>query len=349
MNMNKKEMRFSLQSQMHEQYAENYNAHVNSFLTLLTAFFAMFGTLGYVYVHTENVWGFSMPSEDAFTLHHYAMISIFASAVFCFFSHLCAMFGYIERRDQIMNRYIREEYGFPVVYEDPRRRSLFDYLPEFYMAFYVLFLLSQIVLFVVFYVRTNVVDSCACQSFCAQNVCLYYALKAILFLMSIASWLFYYYQKLKKINYMPTVKEVLEKEKKKGGSEILLFEEGLSFKAYETSAYVLIEKYKFKPIVRYVESVDQIVVFVSFPVLSLKKYFTNFNRDGYLVTVSLKEPKVADEDYENWKEKLIAEMQETMKSSLREEMLSFPLENSSPMQCVAFLSDLKQRIHADEL
>lgn len=273
MDKNKKEMRFELQSQMHEQYAQNYNAHVNSFLTLLTAFFALFGTLGYVYVHTENVWGFSMPSRETFTLHHYAVTSVFVSAVLCFFSHLCAMFGYIERRDQMMNRNIREEYGFPVVYEDPRRRTLFGYLPEFYKAFYGLFLLSQIVLLVVFYARTNEVNSCACQFFSVQNVSLYYVLKVILFSTSIASLLFYFYFKLQKINNMPISKEIIE--------------------------------------------------------------------------------NVSKEECDKLKEKLIVEGRESMKSSdspsIREEMLSFQLDDSTPIQCMAFLSDLKRRIKAGEI
>lgn len=61
------------------------------------------------------------------------------------------------------------------------------------------------------------------------------------------------------------------------GSEgkVILFEEGMFWKAYEMSAYLLAKRYGLKPTKRYVKAVGQEVISVGFPKESLRRYLGN--------------------------------------------------------------------------
>lgn len=108
-NMRRSDRKFELQSQLHQQYAENYNAHVTTFVTLLVAFFTMFGALGYVYAYTldgccgvKTVVLESSVESPVYSIQTLATLSLFVSVILCFFSYLCAMFSYIERRANVL-------------------------------------------------------------------------------------------------------------------------------------------------------------------------------------------------------------------------------------------------------
>ena len=45
---------FELEKQLHEQYAINNNAHIGSFITFFIALLSLFGSFGYVYVHSST-------------------------------------------------------------------------------------------------------------------------------------------------------------------------------------------------------------------------------------------------------------------------------------------------------
>ena len=159
---------------------------------------------------------------------------------------------------------------------------------------------------------------------------------------------------------MATVKEILNSETQKKKGDILLFEEGLFLKAYEQSAFALHSKWKLKPTCKYVKTVDQLVVSVGFPKMALKNYFPDAELSSSPMVVTGEYPGSTSEEVTTWKNSLAGnelkhDETETDSpvsqnvTSLRKELLLFPLESSSPMQCMLFLSEIKNRIHAGEI
>lgn len=74
---------------------------------------------------------------------------------------------------------------------------------------------------------------------------------------------------------MPTIKEILQEERNREDSRLVLFLEGKFWKAYERSAYVLTSLYNFKPSKRFVKLVDEEIISVGFPQEQLSKYLGN--------------------------------------------------------------------------
>ncbi len=74
---------------------------------------------------------------------------------------------------------------------------------------------------------------------------------------------------------MPTIKDILQEERSRGGSELVLFLEGKFWKAYEKSAYALTQMYNFKPTKRFIKLVGEEVISVGFPQEQMKKYLSN--------------------------------------------------------------------------
>ena len=75
---------------------------------------------------------------------------------------------------------------------------------------------------------------------------------------------------------MPSVKEILQKEQSANQEgKVILFEEGLFWKAYEMSAFLLAKRYGLKPTKRYIKAVEQEVITVGFPKASLRKFLGN--------------------------------------------------------------------------
>ena len=74
---------------------------------------------------------------------------------------------------------------------------------------------------------------------------------------------------------MPTIKDILQIERNRDRSRLVLFLEGKFWKAYEHSAYVLTQYYNFKPTKKYIKSIDDEVISVGFPKEQLAKYLNN--------------------------------------------------------------------------
>lgn len=81
---------------------------------------------------------------------------------------------------------------------------------------------------------------------------------------------------------MPTIKEILHEENTRETGWIVLFLEGKFWKAYELSAYSLVQHYNFKPTKRFVKLVSEDVISVGFPEEQLSKYIANavIEQDG---------------------------------------------------------------------
>lgn len=107
---------------------------------------------------------------------------------------------------------------------------------------------------------------------------------------------------------MPSINEILENESQNNGSFILLYPEGMFYKAYERSAWLacmylgnlLVEK-------RYIKKVQQDVVSVGFPKSSIEKWAGGRKirtMDNYVMII-LDDSEIqeySDEIFHKWKD-----------------------------------------------
>lgn len=101
---------------------------------------------------------------------------------------------------------------------------------------------------------------------------------------------------------MPTIKEILQEERSRENDRLVLFLEGKFWKAYERSAYIMSQRYNFKPTKRFIKLVGEDVVSVGFPQEQLEKYLPNaeMEKDGKRCYMLLR--FLPDEDaFREWK------------------------------------------------
>lgn len=171
------------------------------------------------------------------------------------------------------------------------------------------------------------------------------------------------------------LKEVFAKEQSRSEMvdyrTIHLIPEGTFYRAYEWSAW-LCHRYvsQFKPTHRLLKNTEDSVVFVGFPMTSLKRHTpegaTVAEQEDKTVAVILPETvfgeKVTIEqlqtDFANWKKSVplvktkeqgTKNQDKNVKSEASVEevlkrILAYPIEQHSPMEAMAFLSEIKQQL-----
>lgn len=150
-----------------------------------------------------------------------------------------------------------------------------------------------------------------------------------------------------------TLQEQLEREKS-NVDRVFLTPEGLFYKAYERSAYILNTQYApLKPArvkVKYLGGAD--VVSVGFPKTSLSKV------QVVLQDCSSGEPPVLEalfpideEEFRAWKAGVPLQETKCRSSSVGEKetelvrsIRSFPVESSTPIECMMFVAGLKKMV-----
>lgn len=147
---------------------------------------------------------------------------------------------------------------------------------------------------------------------------------------------------------MPSINEILENESQNNCSFILLYPEGMFYKAYERSAWLacmylgnlLVKK-------RYIKKVQQDVVSVGFPKSSIEKWAGGRKirtMDNYVMII-LDDSEIqeySDEIFHKWKDS------GNESEEIYDRILSFPIENKTPMECMIFLSELKEKLNAKQ-
>lgn len=175
---------------------------------------------------------------------------------------------------------------------------------------------------------------------------------------------------------MPQLKEILEKESQRGTLEqcaaVHLFKEGTFYRAYEWSAWLMVHYFTELKVTHRLLKGGEDIVFVGFPLTSLERYVpqgANTQLAGETgTTVQLPGtafPPEANAEtlqvgFANWKRS--QPMTEASKKKVEEEkrmaernahprltdimlrILAYPVEQHSPMECMAFLSEMKQQI-----
>lgn len=175
---------------------------------------------------------------------------------------------------------------------------------------------------------------------------------------------------------MPQLKEILEKEKQRTSPEqctvVHLFREGTFFRAYEWSAWLCVRYYPDLKVTHRILKGGEDIVFVGFPLTSLDRYTPEGTSvapvDDKAVALMLPpsafpsdvEADALATDYANWKQsqpltEASKKREEETKSRAERnahprltdimlDIMAYPIEQHSPMECMAFLSDVKQRL-----
>ena len=144
---------------------------------------------------------------------------------------------------------------------------------------------------------------------------------------------------------------------------ILLLREGLFWRGYEQSAYMLHRLFGFKPTKKFIKRVGQEVVSVGFPMQSLSKYFPNVQPTGDEVVCKVAGMTCSEQDFAAWKSALPLRESKpathsgdgqdrgTVLSSdgndiqrLIDKIRAFPLERSTPIECMNFVAEIKEEL-----
>jgi hypothetical protein len=177
---------------------------------------------------------------------------------------------------------------------------------------------------------------------------------------------------------MSQLKEILEKEKVRGTLEqcavIHLFREGTFYRAYEWSAWLCLRYFTEMKVTHRLLKSGEDIVFVGFPLTSFDRYTPQgavvsplgdkgidmtLPADTFAPDVDIESLRTG---FEDWKQ--CHPLTEASKKKVEEEkalaernahprltdvmlrILAYPIEQHSPMECMAFLSDIKQQISA---
>lgn len=169
------------------------------------------------------------------------------------------------------------------------------------------------------------------------------------------------------------LKEVFAKEQSRKEKvdyrTIYLIPEGTFYRAYEWSAW-LCHRYvsQFKPTHRLLKNTEDSVVFVGFPMTSLERHIpegaTLAEQEDKTIALILTETVFGETtteqlqtDFANWK-KSVPLVKSKTNSELRiknfelenggldilKRILAYPIEQHSPMEAMAFLSEIKQQL-----
>ena len=177
---------------------------------------------------------------------------------------------------------------------------------------------------------------------------------------------------------MAGIKDILEIEQTRETAEdwrrIHLFQEGSFYRAYEVSAW-LCHKHisQFRVTHRHVKGIESTIAFVGFPLLSLEKRTPEGARvvsiaDKHLAMDLPDKGSEADveclgREFEEWKTKQpLAEQKEDGDKdkhvprssngvtahptlfSIAHQILAYPIESHSPIECMLFLAEVKNKI-----
>ena len=169
---------------------------------------------------------------------------------------------------------------------------------------------------------------------------------------------------------MAQISEIIQIEQERtldSCNVIHLFQEGSFIRAYEWSAWLCVQSLgKFKVTKRKYKNIDPLVAFIGFPVTSFGKYIgdkfvvnnIDENRRDIQLTMEVTSFEELQTEFEEWKTTLpVAEPSEkknavsgnTLNSGVTitgvmRKILAFPLENSTPMQSMAFIAEVKQEL-----
>jgi hypothetical protein len=150
--------------------------------------------------------------------------------------------------------------------------------------------------------------------------------------------------------------EISEKIVHSDTFHVNIYKEGVFWVAYEHSAYYFWLTKGYRPAKKFIKKIKKEIVSVGFPqkALHIDSNCLMERDEDYLKTFLLKE-SIDLEAFEEWKMKLGSTTKDSTspprcnlysESVLIEQILSFPLADKTPMECMLFLSELKKQLSA---
>lgn len=150
-----------------------------------------------------------------------------------------------------------------------------------------------------------------------------------------------------------TTAQILDLESQKAENEVLLFEEGVFFKAYERSAWLYsncVKPFMLKK--RFVKAVEQEIVYLGFPISASAK-LPKYNGMKKVRVLNV-EPRKDIPDFAKWKDAVPACETNLPKETVRNEpfcpllksIRNFPVESKTPVECMVFLAEIKKELQA---
>lgn len=176
---------------------------------------------------------------------------------------------------------------------------------------------------------------------------------------------------------MAKLSDILGAERQRSDAEsrrvIHLYLEGSFLRAYEWSAWLCCRYVNgFKATRRVVKGTDDSIVFIGFPVTSIYKYraegreICSIDDRNYdiILAENLVQQDLNDADFNNWKQSI--QLSESKKkqqdatalsaitstaqpvslTGIMQQILAFPIERKSPLECMVFMADVKQQLAA---
>lgn len=145
---------------LHTQFAENQNHHQGIFIQFLIALFALFGAYGYIYTHASvDIVGYQTTVQKINDVEFYSLNTLIATsviviAILTLLNAILLNLGYGFRRDQHLNKKIRQKYLINGEYEtifgklyNSDNKNRCDFLPNFYGIFFWFIFGFQIFIF----------------------------------------------------------------------------------------------------------------------------------------------------------------------------------------------------------
>ncbi|MFI3320619.1 MAG: hypothetical protein SNH01_08010 [Rikenellaceae bacterium] len=144
---------------------------------------------------------------------------------------------------------------------------------------------------------------------------------------------------------------------RQNSDKIVLYKEGIFYKAYEKSAYAFynrVKKYEVKK--KYVKTINAYGVSLGFPTATLPKFENIINiTSGDDKTITIQTQTIDDVEFKHWKESIEIYEQKTKKIELEleipapnkndaivEKIKNFNVECKTPLECMVFISELKK-------
>ena len=154
---------------------------------------------------------------------------------------------------------------------------------------------------------------------------------------------------------MPKIEDILQQEREREqqkNDHILLYKEGIFWRAYEKSAYQLHLKFGLKPLKKHIKAVNQDIVYVGFPATSWQKFFTQEQPTTEKQCAIPVCSTINELDFAQWKVQLPFTEKITKEPILVEannpqqevidKLMNFPLERSTPMEAMLLVAELKR-------
>lgn len=153
------------------------------------------------------------------------------------------------------------------------------------------------------------------------------------------------------------IKLILEEEKD-NLSQIRLYKEGLFFRAYERSAFALLQVTTLKVTRKESRALELTYVSVGFPITSLDKFIQGLptlSAEPEKIVLGTKEP-ITEDGFEDWKASIPISTPQSKDKKMPDringkgviELLEmFDLSIHTPIECMVFLAEIKSRIKKD--